>query len=221
MITDVFLVYVSGSTYIGTSSCDRPPRATFHVPVSKTIDSPFHRREEPLKYKQRELFGRNRFNVSGTDMNASRVTRLGRSPRPRRTKNHAAGYLARDNPSVDKAFRRSRSSGLVRSAHFRRRVFHFRHYTDTASRPRKQWAQRRARYCPYFTPAVPLSLGTERMNDRSAFTDTSSPLRFIRRIIRDRALFPLTAAAASFTLLELQFSSFKVLPHYHITYPVS
>lgn len=69
------------------------------------------------------------------------------------------------------------------------------------------------------------------MNDRSAFTDTSIALRFIRRIIRDRAPSARARARAfsaygrgselHFTLLKLQFSSFKVLPHYHITYPVS
>jgi len=45
-----------------------------------------------------------------------------------------------DNLSADKAFRRSRESVRARSAHFRRRVFHFRHYSDTPlRRPRKQW----------------------------------------------------------------------------------
>lgn len=198
----------------------------FHDPVSKPIDSPFLRHEELFKYKRRELLGRNRFNVSGSDMNASRVTRLGRSPRPRRAKKITQRDTSRDNPSADKAFRRSRASGTLSKASFSLPPLHGHAVALENNGPNGALDIVRTSLPPRSSPP-PLSLGIERMNDRSAFTDTSIPLRFIRRIIRDRAPSARAFSAYGrgselhFTLLELQFSSFKVLPHYHITYPVS
>jgi len=72
-----------------------------------------------------------------------------------------------DNPSADKAFRRSREPVRARSAHFRRRVFHFRHYTDTPRRPRKQWPNGVLDIVRYLPPSLLCrSLRIERMNDR-------------------------------------------------------
>lgn len=115
----------------------------------------------------------------------------------------------RDNPSADKAFRRSREPvrariGTLSKASFSLPPLHGHVVALENNGPNGVHDIVRTSLPP---PCRFLSI--EWMNDRSAFTDTSTPLRFIRRIIRDRAPSARTFSAYGrgnelhFTLLGL------------------
>lgn len=156
------------------------------------------------------------------------------APRPRTNEKSRSGIPLSIIPRRMRGVLADLASPFERDRHTFEGEFFTSAITRTRRRPRKQWVQHGAACSILFRTSLVLPSLVSPCESNGWTTDRLSlilrlPLRFIRRIIRDRAPSARARAFSAygrgserrFTLLGLQFSSFKVLPHYHITYPVS